>query len=76
MTFNSKLYASHDSLRRELTDSRIVYIDIYRPLLDLIQNPEKYGKSHFLYSKLIIYTLLKKFLVLLEFIYFILMVLF
>ncbi|KAH9759209.1 GDSL esterase/lipase EXL1 [Citrus sinensis] len=40
--FNSKLSAELDSLNN-LPDVRIVYIDIYSPLLDIIQNPNKYG---------------------------------
>ncbi|GMH03288.1 hypothetical protein Nepgr_005127 [Nepenthes gracilis] len=41
--FNSKLSAALDSLDRELPNSTVLYIDIYNPLLDLIQNPQKYG---------------------------------
>ena len=43
--FNSKLTAKLDSLNKNLPNSRIVYIDVYNPLLDLIENPENYGKS-------------------------------
>ncbi|XP_057974829.1 GDSL esterase/lipase EXL3-like [Malania oleifera] len=41
--FNSKLSAKLDSLNRDLPRARMVYIDIYNPLLDLIQNPSKSG---------------------------------
>lgn len=41
--FNSKLSKKLDSLNAILPNSRIVYIDIYNPLLNLIQNPNKYG---------------------------------
>ena len=32
-----------DHLNKNLPNSRVVYIDIYNPLLDLIKNPAKYG---------------------------------
>ncbi|KAL9261162.1 GDSL esterase/lipase EXL3-like protein [Drosera capensis] len=41
--FNSKLSSVLDSLGKTLPNSRLVYIDIYNPLLGLIQNPSKYG---------------------------------
>ncbi|KAL5778250.1 hypothetical protein ACOSP7_011176 [Xanthoceras sorbifolium] len=41
--FNSKLSAEIDSLNNNLPQSRLVYVDIYYSLLDLIQNPNKYG---------------------------------
>lgn len=42
--FNSMLSRMLDALNRNLPDSRIVYVDIYNPLLDLIENPTNYGK--------------------------------
>ena len=41
--FNKKLYAVLDSLQTSLPDGKFVYIDIYNPLLDVIENPQKYG---------------------------------
>ncbi|TXG52023.1 hypothetical protein EZV62_021192 [Acer yangbiense] len=41
--FNKKLSAKLDSLSGSLSNSKIVYIDVYNPLLDIIQNPKKYG---------------------------------
>ncbi|XP_059459782.1 GDSL esterase/lipase EXL3-like [Corylus avellana] len=41
--FNVKLSSQLSSLTKNLPNSRIVYIDVYNPLLDLIQNPTKYG---------------------------------
>ncbi|KAI5402793.1 GDSL esterase/lipase EXL3 [Lathyrus oleraceus] len=41
--FNSKLSKEMDYLRSNLHNSRVVYIDIYAPLLDIILNPKKYG---------------------------------
>ncbi|XP_030546542.1 GDSL esterase/lipase At1g23500-like [Rhodamnia argentea] len=41
--FNSKLSAMSSSLTGELTDSRIVYINVYDPLLNLIRNPNQFG---------------------------------
>jgi phospholipase/lecithinase/hemolysin len=42
--FNAKLSSKIDSLNTNLPDSKMVYLDVYNPLLDLIQNPAKYGK--------------------------------
>ncbi|KAJ6736425.1 GDSL ESTERASE/LIPASE EXL3 [Salix viminalis] len=42
--FNSKLSKKLDSLASSLPSGRFVYMDIYNPFLDLIQNPRKYGK--------------------------------
>ena len=42
--FNSKLSRKLDSLSH-LPNSRIVYIDIYNPLMDIIVNYHRYGKS-------------------------------
>jgi phospholipase/lecithinase/hemolysin len=52
--FNTKLSAKLDSLNRNLPNSRMVYVDVYNPLLDLIENPQNYGKSH-LYHTLLFY---------------------
>ncbi|KAK4782262.1 hypothetical protein SAY86_016364 [Trapa natans] len=41
--FNSKLSSAIDSLNRGLPSSKIVYVDIYNPLLDLILHPLDYG---------------------------------
>ncbi|KAL9358164.1 hypothetical protein Peur_051417 [Populus x canadensis] len=41
--FNSKLSKKLDSLASSLPNSRLVYIDVYNPLLDIIQKPQKYG---------------------------------
>ncbi|TXG52021.1 hypothetical protein EZV62_021190 [Acer yangbiense] len=41
--FSDKLSAEVDRLNSNLADVKLVYIDIYNPLLDLIQNPNKYG---------------------------------
>ncbi|EXC04219.1 GDSL esterase/lipase EXL3 [Morus notabilis] len=43
LLFNSKLSATLDSLKPQLPNGRLVYIDIYNPLLDLIVNHKKYG---------------------------------
>ncbi|XP_051149720.1 GDSL esterase/lipase EXL3-like [Andrographis paniculata] len=40
---NAKLAPALDSLTQSLPQSRVVYIDVYNPLLDLIQHPQKYG---------------------------------
>ncbi|KAK3424933.1 hypothetical protein EUGRSUZ_F01671 [Eucalyptus grandis] len=41
--FNTKLSSNLDSLNRKLPRSKMVYIDVYNPLLDLIQYPQKQG---------------------------------
>ncbi|WJX42275.1 hypothetical protein P8452_29525 [Trifolium repens] len=41
--FNSKLSKQMDYLQSTLPNSRVVYIDIYSPLLDIILKPQKYG---------------------------------
>ncbi|XP_062098226.1 GDSL esterase/lipase EXL3-like [Humulus lupulus] len=43
LMFNSKLASTIDSLMPKLSNSRLVYVDIYNPLLDLIVNPQNYG---------------------------------
>ncbi|KAJ6352060.1 hypothetical protein OIU76_001304 [Salix suchowensis] len=41
--FNSKLSKKLDSLASSLPSGKFVYLEIYNPILDLIQNPQKYG---------------------------------
>ncbi|GAB2292216.1 GDSL esterase/lipase exl3, variant 2 [Dionaea muscipula] len=41
--FNAKLSSALDMLNSRLPKARLVYTDIYNPLLDLIQNPSQYG---------------------------------
>ncbi|KAL2346230.1 hypothetical protein Fmac_000230 [Flemingia macrophylla] len=41
--FNSKLSREMNSLNHKLPNSRIVYIDVYNPLLDIIVNYRRYG---------------------------------
>ncbi|CAN1824636.1 GDSL esterase/lipase EXL3, partial [Linum perenne] len=43
LMFNSKLEPKLKSLGQALPRSKIVYIDVYTPLLQLIQNPRKFG---------------------------------
>ncbi|CAA3020437.1 GDSL esterase lipase EXL3-like [Olea europaea subsp. europaea] len=40
---NSKFSSEFDSLAEKLPQSKVVFIDIYNPLLDLIQMPQNYG---------------------------------
>ncbi|KAA8537494.1 hypothetical protein F0562_027102 [Nyssa sinensis] len=40
--FNEKLSPQLDYLNKSLAQSRVVYIDIYSPLLDIIENPQKH----------------------------------
>ncbi|KAL8130687.1 hypothetical protein V2J09_019842 [Rumex salicifolius] len=41
--FNSKLSPQLTSLQASLPGSKIVYVDVYTPLLDMILSPTKYG---------------------------------
>ncbi|KAJ9675072.1 hypothetical protein PVL29_024144 [Vitis rotundifolia] len=41
--FNTKLSSQLDSLNANFPQAKFVYIDIYKPFLDLIQNPQKSG---------------------------------
>ncbi|KAL8059265.1 hypothetical protein ABFX02_03G074000 [Erythranthe guttata] len=41
--FNNKLSAEIASLDAQLTEAKIVYVDIYNPILDITLNPQKYG---------------------------------
>lgn len=43
MLFNAKLMPRLDSLNRRLPRARLVYINIYTPLLDLIERPQENG---------------------------------
>ncbi|XP_042500797.1 GDSL esterase/lipase EXL3-like [Macadamia integrifolia] len=43
MLFNSKLSSQLNLLNKNLPQFRFLYVDIYNPLIDLIQNPYKYG---------------------------------
>ncbi|XP_027347796.1 GDSL esterase/lipase EXL3-like [Abrus precatorius] len=41
--FNSKLSYQMDALGKKFSDARLVYLDSYNALLDMIQTPDKYG---------------------------------
>ncbi|KAI4336754.1 hypothetical protein L6164_015242 [Bauhinia variegata] len=41
--FNSKLARNIDSLNQKLPNSKILYIDVYNPLLDIVLNYQNYG---------------------------------
>ncbi|XP_062165467.1 GDSL esterase/lipase EXL3-like [Alnus glutinosa] len=41
--FNAKLSVELGNLNNNLPHAKVVYIDIYNPLLDIIKNPKKYG---------------------------------
>ncbi|KAH0680662.1 hypothetical protein KY284_021747 [Solanum tuberosum] len=43
---NTKFSTEIDSLSKKLAQSKLVFLDIYNPLLDLIVNPQKYGNIH------------------------------
>ncbi|KAI4327766.1 hypothetical protein L6164_020190 [Bauhinia variegata] len=41
--FNSKLSSQMSALNKKFPDARLVYLDSYNPLLDMIHNPALYG---------------------------------
>ncbi|KAM5546834.1 GDSL esterase/lipase EXL3-like [Rosa sericea] len=41
--FNSNLSPQIDSLNKRLPEADVIYLDIYTPLLSMIQNPAQYG---------------------------------
>lgn len=43
--FNSKLTMEVKNLNGSLPQAKIVYVDVYNPLLDLIKNPGESGKK-------------------------------
>lgn len=43
--YNQKLAKMLPELQESLPGSIIVYADVYEPLIDLIKNPQKYGKG-------------------------------
>jgi hypothetical protein len=45
--FNNKLSIGIDSFQQNFPNSRIAYLDVYNPLLDIIVNNQKYGNFKF-----------------------------
>ena len=43
LTFNRKLGAAADAVKRRRPDLKLVVFDIYQPLLDLVNNPTSAG---------------------------------
>lgn len=43
--FNLKLIAIMDSLQKKFSEARLVFLDIYNPLLYITQHPTKYGTN-------------------------------
>ncbi|XP_061367749.1 GDSL esterase/lipase EXL3-like [Gastrolobium bilobum] len=41
--FNTKLFSQMEALKNMFPEARLVYLDIYNPLLYIIQNPAAYG---------------------------------
>jgi len=41
--FNSKLSSQMDALEKKLPDAKLVYLDCYNGLINMIQDPAKYG---------------------------------
>ena len=49
MLYNSKLSSSMIALQKELPDARLVYLEIYEDLNDIIQHFDQFGKTLHLY---------------------------
>ena len=47
--FNTKLSSMVDSLESSLPDAKLVFIDVYNPLLDIVQDPQNYGNFFFFF---------------------------
>ena len=45
--FNDKLARELGYLNNNLPNAKVVYIDVYNPILDLVTNPKKYGTIPF-----------------------------
>lgn len=45
ISYNQKLSKLLGNLQSQLHGSTILYADIYTPLIDMVNNPHKYGKS-------------------------------
>lgn len=61
--FNKKLSAELDCLNSHQFHATVaVFMDVYGPFLDIIHNPQKYGKGSFKYpcNNLLIIDLLRK----------------
>lgn len=43
--FNAKLSTEMEYLRQNLPQGKVVYIDVYDPLLHIIENPTNYGTN-------------------------------
>ncbi|KAK6163806.1 hypothetical protein DH2020_000670 [Rehmannia glutinosa] len=43
-SYNHKLQKLLPQIEAELPESKILYVDAYNPLMDMINNPQKYGK--------------------------------
>ncbi|CAJ1942313.1 unnamed protein product [Sphenostylis stenocarpa] len=51
MLFNSKLSYQMDALGKKFSDAKLVYLDSYHGLLNMIQDPAKYAKSQTKYRE-------------------------
>lgn len=47
LNFNAKLSPTLEALGKELPDSKIVLIDVYDTLNDMIENPKNHGKYEY-----------------------------
>lgn len=43
--FNSKLVSQIEAFQHQFLEAKLVYLDIYNPLMDITQNPTKYGNQ-------------------------------
>lgn len=61
LLYNSKLSSMLTSLTPRLLQSKVIYVNMYDPLFNIIQNPHKYGKHNFYFIVFNIYIFLLNF---------------
>lgn len=59
--FNKKLSAKIDALNAQLPGSRLIYVDVYSILVDIIQNHSNYGTSTYTHIHIDTHTLVAHF---------------
>ena len=52
LTFNTKLQAASESVKRQHKDLKLVVFDIYNPLLNLVRDPNTAGTSCFTFIQI------------------------
>lgn len=58
--FNSKLSSQLDSIKNDFPDANLAFVDVYSSLLDLVQDPQKYGNIYVVLFNIYTYMINKK----------------